>query len=539
MKPSHQLPLFLFVLVYIVASSSLSSSQGPEGALIGQINVHGNTVLHEEIDQMIEEFQGEDLRRDDIQKKIRKTINKMYLEHGYLTSRVSALVFENDILTIQILEGSLDKIIVEDESELWLRPSYLRERIQFGARSPLSMNELENHLRLLRIDPLIEHVEASLKPTGKGGKTNLSMRIKEANPLIINLMTDNYSPPSIGEFRYGFAVGHRNLTGHGDQLDGSYYRTTTGGAHLLDFSYRIPLNAMNGTLRLRGAQYWTKVTQSEFSNLDLEGDKEVFAVHFRQPFVRTLKHELAFSLGFTYQKGQTFIFENIGTPFGIGPEANGVSRTSVLTLGQEYIHRSPKSTWFLGSQLNFGTKVFDATENSGAIPDGQFFNWLGQVQLAQWLGDDHLWITSGDLQLTPDGLLASEQFVIGGVYSVRGYRQNARIGDNGFHFSTEDRITLLSDKAGRPWFQIVPFVDMGRTWNVSDNPNPQSDQRFLIGAGLGLLIEPFRDFKVRVDYGFPFIDLDDKGDDVQDNGFYFSVGYQPQRFIESIFSASK
>ena len=73
--------------------------------------------------------------------------------------------------------------------------------------------------------------------------------------------------------------------------------------------------------------------------------------------------------------------------------------------------------------------------------------------------------------------------MIGGRWWVRGYRQNVRTGDNGVRFALEDQITILRNKAGRPYLQLMPFVDMGATWNVSDNPNEQQDQRFLIGAG--------------------------------------------------------
>ena len=328
----------------------------------------------------------------------------------------------------------------------------------------------------------------------------------------------------------------RNLTGFGEQWDASYFQSTTSGAKLFDAALKIPLNALNGTLEFRGARYWTKFTQSDFKALDIKGDKELIALRYRQPVIRTFSNEVALSLGFTYQKGQTFIFEDIGTPFGIGPESNGVSRTSVIQFGQEYIRRLATRVWVFQSQLNLGTSLFNATRNSAPIPDGKFFSWLGQIHVAQRLWDDHLWVTQGGLQLTRDGLLASEQFVIGGVHSVRGYRQNARIGDQGFRVSTEDRIAIFRDGVGKPWLQVIPFLDLGRAWNVSDNPNVQSDQRFLIGSGVGLLveppIEPLRNLTIRLDYGFPFIDLDDKGNNIQDKGFYFSVGYQPEAVID-------
>jgi hemolysin activation/secretion protein len=76
--------------------------------------------------------------------------------------------------------------------------------------------------------------------------------------------------------------------------------------------------------------------------------------------------------------------------------------------------------------------VFGATDNPGSIPDGNFFSWLSQVQRLHFLNRDNLLINQLDFQLTPDALLPSEQFVIGGGQSVRGYRQNVLGGDSGF-----------------------------------------------------------------------------------------------------------
>jgi hemolysin activation/secretion protein len=128
--------------------------------------------------------------------------------------------------------------------------------------------------------------------------------------------------------------------------------------------------------------------------------------------------------------------------------------------------------------------------------------------------------------LASDSLLASEQFVIGGGQSLRGYRQNVRSGDNGFRVSVEDRITLLRDQDTQAsTLQVSPFLDMGYVWNQNGNPNVQPSQRFLVGAGLGLLYQPLEGLSLKLDYGFPLVDLNDRGDNVQDDGFYFTVNY--------------
>lgn len=87
-----------------------------------------------------------------------------------------------------------------------------------------------------------------------------------------------------------------------------------------------------------------------------------------------------------------------------------------------------------------------ATENDEPTPDGQFLSWLGQVQRVQVLGNNNFLVIQGDLQLTGNSLLPSQQFVIAGGQSVRGYRQNARSGDNGALFSIKDRLIRLGKR---------------------------------------------------------------------------------------------
>ncbi len=139
---------------------------------------------------------------------------------------------------------------------------------------------------------------------------------------------------------------------------------------------------------------------------------------------------------------------------------------------------------------------------------------------------DNFFIAQLDLQLTPDGLLPSQQFVIGGGQSVRGYRQNVRAGDNGLRFSLEDRITLQRDRDGKDLLQAAPFFDLGLVWNVDNNPNLIQSQRFIAGLGLGILWKPLPNLNLRLDYGLPLVTLSDRGNNLQDDGLYFSASYR-------------
>jgi hemolysin activation/secretion protein len=86
----------------------------------------------------------------------------------------------------------------------------------------------------------------------------------------------------------------------------------------------------------------------------------------------------------------------------------------------------------------------------------------------QRLSDNNLLIAQLEAQLTPNGLLPSQQFVIGGGQSLRGYRQNARAGDNGVKFSLEDRIALDKDESGVISFdRICRQIKLSRRIGVS------------------------------------------------------------------------
>ncbi|MFM9265983.1 ShlB/FhaC/HecB family hemolysin secretion/activation protein [Tychonema sp. BBK16] len=498
----------------------------PTGEIrIEKIQVIGSTILSpDEIKALVNPFEGRLATLEQL-KQVADKITEIYLNRGYITSRavLPPQTITAGVVQIQVLEGKLSKIEVEGTKRL--NPEYIRSRIKLGAGMPLSTTKLEDQLRLLRVDPLFNNVEARLRAGDNEGESILIVRVSEANPFQSSFSIDNYSPPSVGSTRLGVSLRHRNITGNGDELAAAYYRSI-GDSDVFDFSYRVPLNAMNGTLQLRAAPNRNSIVQAPFDAFDISGKSHLFEVSYRQPLVRSPIEEFALSTGFTYQTGRTFV-DGEPTAFGIGPDSRGVSTTSAIKLGQDYIRRDPQGAWALRSQFTIGTSLFDATSNEGSEPDGQFLSWLGQVQRVQRLNNKHLLIVQGDLQLSANSLLSSQQFVIGGGQSLRGYRQNVRSGDNGFRFSVEDRITVQRDASGAPKLQLAPFFDAGTVWNMRDNPNKLTSQRFLAGLGLGVIWEPIPRVNVRVEYALPLMRIRDRGDSLQDSGIYFNIIYTP------------
>jgi hemolysin activation/secretion protein len=495
-------------------------ADGTASLFVQQINVTGSTIFDaEDFAPITAPVEGREATVEEL-RQVADQITQLYLDGGYITTR--AVLVEQEVeagvIEIRVIEGSLEAIEIEGNQRV--NTSYIRSRVALGGRTPLNQGQLEDQLRLLRLDPLFENVEASLRAGTGLGQSILVVRVQEADPFFGSVGVDNYSTPSVGSERVGFLGGFRNVSGLGDQLTLSYYRSTTGGSNVYDVVYRMPVNPMNGTFQLRVAPSDFRITDPEFADiLDSSGFTNEYELSFRQPFVRTPREEFALSLGFTYRDADTQA-AFIGFP---DSRVFGESTTSVFRFGQDYVRRDPGGAWAVRSQFSVGTSLFDATTDG--TPNGEFFSWLGQLQRVQILNPDNLLIIQADVQLTPDALLASEQFAIGGGQSLRGYRQNARLGDNGFRLSVENRTTLVRDEAGAPRLQVAPFADIGSVWNDDSNPADLPDETFLAGVGLGVLWTPFQGMDVRLDYGVPLVYLDDRGRNVQDNGFYFSVNY--------------
>lgn len=226
------------------------------------LQIQGTTVLDQatllndsKISEILKQNQDKKLTKSEfisIYQEIAKSLTQIYLNQGYITSK--AVPQENleipldGVITIPILEGRLKEIVLIGRGRL--NPNYLCDRVGLGIGVPLNIIQVEEQLRLLRQNPLLSGIDGNLKNSGTAGLSILEVTVQESQPFSASLSFDNYSPISLGSERMGVSLGYKNPTGLGDDLSATYYRSTTGGLNLADFSYRVPLNPMEGTLQL-------------------------------------------------------------------------------------------------------------------------------------------------------------------------------------------------------------------------------------------------------------------------------------------------
>ncbi len=207
-----------------------------------------------------------------------------------------------------------------------------------------------------------------------------------------------------------------------------------------------------------------------------------------------------------------------------GADEDGRTRVSALRFFQEWTKRNARQVIAVRSQFNLGVDIFNASVSDDA-PDSRFLSWRGQAQWVQLLAPDTLFLLRGDIQLADQELLPVEQFGLGGQGSVRGYRQDVRLTDNGAFASAEVRLPILRIPEWEGVLQVTPFIDVGTTWNSGNSED--LDPSSLVGLGLGLQWQQGDRITARLDWGIPLIDIDSTERTWQENGLYFSIIINP------------
>ncbi|MEQ8755963.1 MAG: ShlB/FhaC/HecB family hemolysin secretion/activation protein [Coleofasciculus sp. G1-WW12-02] len=508
-----------------------TTPETPEGVTQDQITVKnfefiGNTAFSDEqLAEEIAEFTNRPITFAELL-NARTAITQLYVNNGYATSGafIPPQSLNQDTVTIEIVEGGIEEIQVNGLRRL--RPNYVRSRIAVANPKPLNVPHLLESLRLLQLDPLIENISAELS-TGSGpGTSLLIVDIIEANTWSYQLVANNGRSPSVGSFRRGASITQANLLGFGDGVTLSY--TNTDGSDEIEFNYALPVNPRNGTVSFSFSNTSSEIIEDPFNFLDIQSDSTSFDLTFRQPLLETPTQEFAVGLTASRRNTKTVFLEDlIGEEVGfpsLGADEDGRIRVSALRFFQEWTKRGAREVFALRSQFNVGLGVFNATVNDDA-PDSHFFSWRGQTQWVRLLAPDTLLVLRGDIQLAAQDLLPVEQYGLGGQGSVRGYRQDIRLTDNGAFASAEVRLPILRIPEWDGVLQVTPFVDVGTTWNNGeiDAPNPSS----LAALGLGLQWQQGDRITARLDWGIPLISVESEDNTWQENGVYFSITINP------------
>ena len=493
--------------------------------VIKEVRFNGNSMFSdEELRDVISTDLSKPVSTEDLE-KIRKAVSQFYFNNGYVNS--GATIGEQDlssgVLTVSVVEGVLDKINVMGTG--WLRPSYVEDRIRSGVKKPLNMEDLKRSLEFVRRDEKIRKINTALLPGDELGQSHLDVIVTEHKLFDAGIGLSNRRPPSVGAEEAEVYIGTKNLTSLGDTLRLNYTFTDEGmkevdfdGADNYAISYSLPLHTSGTTLELGTVKSDYVILEEPFDTLNIQSDTQMVSVGIRQPIYNDLKHEFTVSLKGERRQSKTMVS---GMPFSISPgSTDGMTRIAALRVSPEYVYRSSKRVIAVRTTLSFGLDAQDPVLDESFMGP-EFFSWLTQASWVEAIGSsENLFALKSYYQHTDERLISMEQFSLGGMNTIRGYRENQIIRDNAFSISPEVRIPILRDRYTKPIMHLIPFFDYGIGWNAEGD----RDRESIYSLGLGLNYKPTDYVNMSLYWGYAFEDFDTKDDDdLQDYGIHFQI----------------
>lgn len=490
---------------------------------IKKIQIKGSTIFtEEELAAVARPYEGRDVSIAELE-ALRLKLTNLYVEPGYANSGavIPTDAFQDGELTIQIVEGLISEIRVKGNEGL--REEYIKSRLLPDSEEPFNINTLQDNYRLLLSDPLVSRMNGKIIPGTGPGQSILDLDIIRARPWHLSLFGNNQRPSSIGAEAFGTTAIVRNLTGFGDTFDFTYI--TSEGSDRYAGGFSIPFLDAGTLAFFRFDEGDTVVTEEPFNSIDITSQVHSLEGGLSHSFIKTITQSLSVGALLAVRENKTWL---LGQPFSFVPgEPTGRNQATVCRIFQDFTQRWDNHALALHSSFNVGLNALDATPPRPVpqvlqrvftkYPSSEFFSWLGQVQYAWRFFDNGThFIMRGTAQLSDSPLLPLERIAVGGLNTVRGYRENQLVRDNGYTVTGEFKIPLLTDTTGHN-LNLVPFIDYGEAWNYKD----ESTALFSVGAGVEWQYKPLQ---AQLYYGHAINNPEpEQNTDLQDSGIHFNA----------------
>jgi hemolysin activation/secretion protein len=515
----------------LTAACAVASAQAPpsqslvalDAVWISDVVIEGSTVFTaDELRAFVAPYENRLASFEDLQ-TLRQMLSQAYVERGYLTSGV--VIPEQDVadgrVVLRAVENELTRIVVEGNRRLRDRPTARRVAHHVGA--PLNIVELQDGLRILQKDPLVERVNASLQPGPRVGQSELHLDVAERPPFEFAVVASNDRSASVGEHHVVAQVNYHGLLGNGDVLRAHLGGSNGAGDNLL--AYRVPLTAGGIALDLGVSDQNAVIVEQPFATIDIESRIATAAVGVSRPFVDAADRTLTGSIALERKRSESTL---LGVPFSFSAgDVDGKARGSAVIVGVEWSRRVAARAWAARGSVQLGIDAFDATRNATG-PDSKFTLWQGQFEYAERLSwRDGKLLARGVLQIAHDPLLAMYKLPVGGSHSVRGYRESRLVRDSGLAATLEYQFAALLDASGqrRGKLDLALFADVGLSVDEDELLFATQRER-LSSVGFGLLWDPLPGLHAEIYRGFDLRDAGGTGDSLQDRGIHYALTFQ-------------
>lgn len=502
----------------IPKEQGIYNQAGDKFFTLKSIVLEGNTVFSDdELKQISKDFLNRKVSLSDLE-EIRYRITRYYTDKGYINSGAIIKHYQNikyGVIVFEIKEGKLSEINISGNEGL--NTSYISHRIWPDKEKIFNTNDLQENFQILLNDPLITKMDGKLLPSTDKGVAKLDLNIFRSEPYALNIIIDNSGSPSSGSERLKVNLTVRNTTGFGDSI--SIDTGVSKGYKNFNGIFLLPLDIIETYLELEYSLAKSSIIEKPLDQLNIKSDYNSFKFNLNHPIFRNLFGHFIIGESFSVIENTNTLLGD-GFPLSLGEDDNGRSKVTILSFWQDYQLREKDWVFAALSTFNVGLDAFNSTINDSSTPDSKYLNWIGQIQYAKKIFKSSQFIARANMQLSNDQLLPTVQYSIGGYDTIRGYRENTLVRDNGFMLSGELHYPILKHKEYGE-LKIIPFIDYGNAWDYHN-----SKHKYLLGSGLGFILSKNKKYSAELFFAHDIEQAPEYMDEnLQDNGIYFRFEY--------------
>lgn len=497
----------LLAVVTLLAQTAFAENHAAAvtGFDILEYQVDGNSVLPElAVERAVYPHLGPGLTFNDVE-AARAALEKTYQDSGYLS--VSVVIPEqkvaDGVVRLQVVEGAVEKLKVSGNQ--YTSRSQLREQVPELAPGtvpyfPAMQAQLAELGRSpdLRVTPL-------LRPGKTPGKLEVELAVEDQPALHGSIELNNRRSPDTTNQRIEASLRYDNLFQQQHSAGISYVVSPqkTSEVNMLSGFYTLPLG--------KGRSLSLALLHSDSNILSSDsgvvGKGDTLGLHLSLPLPGlvtdpTFFHSVAF--GFDMKD-----FKETQNALGADQKVSPVRYTPYTV--QYTVGKLGDNSDLFGNiafvaglrgnsqrMVNCQGVMLDQFECRRAGAQANFSYFRGDLTYAhRALGWE--FSVRGDFQATAAPLISNEQFLAGGLDSVRGYLEGEAAGDFGWRLRTEVKTPSLLDSESTQ-LRGVAFVDAA-SLGLQDPLPGQIDTFNLLGAGLGVRLSAMKNLQLGVDWG--------------------------------------
>lgn len=483
--------------------------------------VRGNSVLEAaDIQNVLMPFAGYDKTVPDVE-AARAALEKAYRDRGYATVvvEVPQQDVSSGILELAVTEGRVGRVRVTGAD--FVLPSEVK-----GALPSLKPGTVPNVPTLQQeLSSANARTTRSITPEFKAGAApgtvDVDLAVEDKRPWGASVELNDQYNRSTERLRMSVSANYDNLwqAGHSANIFFQTAPEAVDQVQVISGSYFAPIGYSRSSLL--GYVVNSNTDVATVGGLTVLGDGLTVGARF----MRTLGgspegtvQSLIFGVDYKDyldqiglidpETGETLTFDTPVTylPFTAQYRWLGgtVRENSEFTIGMTFAFDG-----VVGKQSQFGglpdnpltPNINEALPGKRAGAEASFLYLHGSGSYNRRLSDAFDMRLAVDWQLAPAPLISNEQFVLGGVGSIRGYREAEALGDSGARVSLElgYKVPVGNDIDWR----IAAFIEGGYGW--IENPLPEEETKFILGsAGLTTKFDLYKHLYGQFDLAYQF-----------------------------------